>query len=245
VRGQRADVAPSVCRADAPGAPRTRRPTSKICDRRLLRERIDDDLGRCRLQRCLVGEIEVRVVQFAPPETEPNPRCICRSLLPAVRPPHSRPASCTRCGPTRGTRAPAGAQLHVGRRTVTSRRSAAAAGDRRDPRPHTPPRRRCGRGRRRSRLPTERTWTAPTRTSISPRGIAAGATGKVVVDAAAHKAASQIFDVGGASVCARRICSTGHWRNIRTRPRTTPPPTSAGDRRLPRPGHPLPGRRYF
>jgi alkylation response protein AidB-like acyl-CoA dehydrogenase len=38
----------------------------------------------------------------------------------------------------------------------------------------------------------------------------------VVVDALAQKAASQIFDVGGASVVRQAHLLDRHWRNIRT-----------------------------
>ncbi|MCV7424067.1 acyl-CoA dehydrogenase family protein [Mycobacterium yunnanensis] len=42
------------------------------------------------------------------------------------------------------------------------------------------------------------------------------ATAKVVVDALAQKSASQIFDVGGASVVRQAHLLDRHWRNIRT-----------------------------
>ncbi|MDT7766937.1 MAG: hypothetical protein QOC63_6357, partial [Mycobacterium sp.] len=42
------------------------------------------------------------------------------------------------------------------------------------------------------------------------------AAAKVVVDALAQKAASQVFDVGGASVVRQSHLLDRHWRNIRT-----------------------------
>jgi alkylation response protein AidB-like acyl-CoA dehydrogenase len=42
------------------------------------------------------------------------------------------------------------------------------------------------------------------------------AAAKVVVDGLAQKAASQIFDVGGASVVRQTYLLDRHWRNIRT-----------------------------
>jgi alkylation response protein AidB-like acyl-CoA dehydrogenase len=42
------------------------------------------------------------------------------------------------------------------------------------------------------------------------------AAAKVVVDALGQKAASQVFDVGGASVVRQSHLLDRHWRNIRT-----------------------------
>lgn len=53
------------------------------------------------------------------------------------------------------------------------------------------------------------------------------AEAKVVVDALAQKAASQIFDVGGASVVRRAHLLDRHWRNVRTLASHNPTPYKA------------------
>jgi len=44
----------------------------------------------------------------------------------------------------------------------------------------------------------------------------AAAKAKVVVDELAVRAASQLFDVGGASAATQRYNLDRHWRNVRT-----------------------------
>jgi alkylation response protein AidB-like acyl-CoA dehydrogenase len=51
---------------------------------------------------------------------------------------------------------------------------------------------------------------------LAHRASLAAASAKVVVDALGQKAASQIFDVGGASVVRQSHLLDRHWRNIRT-----------------------------
>jgi alkylation response protein AidB-like acyl-CoA dehydrogenase len=53
------------------------------------------------------------------------------------------------------------------------------------------------------------------------------AEAKVVVDALGQKAASQVFDVGGASVVRQSHLLDRHWRNIRTLASHNPTPYKA------------------
>ena len=72
------------------------------------------------------------------------------------------------------------------------------------------------------------------------------ASAKVVVDALGQKAASQIFDVGGASVVREKHQLDRHWRNIRTLASHNPTSYKAqaiGDHYLR--GTALPGSGYF
>lgn len=72
------------------------------------------------------------------------------------------------------------------------------------------------------------------------------ASAKVVVDALAQKAASQIFDVGGASVVRQSHGLDRHWRNVRTLASHNPTPYKAqaiGDHHVR--GTRLPGSGYF
>ena len=72
------------------------------------------------------------------------------------------------------------------------------------------------------------------------------APAKVVVDALALKAASQMFDVGGASAAKRQANLDRHWRNVRTLAIHNPTALQgAGDRRLPRPRHPASRQRIL
>jgi alkylation response protein AidB-like acyl-CoA dehydrogenase len=56
------------------------------------------------------------------------------------------------------------------------------------------------------------------------------AEAKVIVDALGQKAASQVFDVGGASVVRQSHLLDRHWRNIRTLASHNPTPYKAGGR---------------
>lgn len=72
------------------------------------------------------------------------------------------------------------------------------------------------------------------------------AAAKVVVDALAQKSASQIFDVGGASVVRQSHQLDRHWRNVRTLASHNPTPYKAqaiGDFHVR--GTRLPGSGYF
>ncbi len=76
---------------------------------------------------------------------------------------------------------------------------------------------RAGRRRRAGRSPSRPTCdkTDPDLELAHEASLQAAAA-KVVVDALAQKAASQIFDVGGASVVRQAHLLDRHWRNIRT-----------------------------
>ena len=147
-----------------------------------------------------------------------SPRCICRAPSSSCTSPHSRPACCTRCGRTRWHTSTSGRAASRGRRArLPATIRCCNARSARSPVPHTRPRRPCWPRPTRSRLPTARTSTATDpNLELAHEASLQAASAKVVVDALAQKAASQMFDVGGASVVRQAHLLDRHWRNIRT-----------------------------